>query len=131
MNSINELIKNSNCKTLKGVSEEVIRNAEEELKFKFDDDYKNFLKNFGVLSCGGNEIFGLGVEGYLNVIKITKEERILNPNILDNYIVIQDYNIEGILITLDQKGIVYEFRNGKNTKIYNSFNKFLENEILN
>lgn len=130
MNDIIRLINESNAKTIGKVDDSIILEAEKELDFKFDNEYKIFIKNFGVLRLGSSEVFGLGVDGYLNIVNTTVEEREIYGNILKEFIVIQDYGIGGILITLDEDGSVYEFRNNINKKIYNSFYDFLKNEII-
>ena len=131
MSNIVKLINQSEAMTIKKkINSEVIKQAEKELNFKFDDEYKMFLKNFGILSLGTNEIFGLGVEGYMNVIEATLEEREFYGESLEKYIVIQNCGIGNILITLDESGVVYEHRNDENKKIYDSFSEFLKKEIL-
>lgn len=44
--------------------------AEQKLGLGFDAEYKEFLLRFGVIICGSNEIYGLGVpdDYYLNVV---------------------------------------------------------------
>ena len=130
MSDILEMIIKSKCKTIGNVSEKDIQLAQEELKFTFDNQYKLFLENFGAISCGSNEIFGLGIKGYMNVITATLEARKLHKDSLNEYIVIQDYGIGDILISIDCNGNIYESRNNNNTKIYSSFNEFLEKEII-
>ena len=130
MSDILEMIIKSKCKTIGNVSEKEIQLAQEELKFTFDNQYKLFLENFGAIACGSNEIFGLGIKGYMNVITATLEARKLHKDSLNEYIVIQDYGIGDILISIDCNGNIYESRNNNNTKIYSSFNEFLEKEII-
>lgn len=130
MRDIVKLISDSNARTTGKVNKEVIEQAEKELKFKFDDEYIAFLENFGVLVSGSDEIFGLGVSGYLNVVNSTLEERELHNNSLQKHIVVQNYGTGDVLITLDEQGIVYESRNNQNKKLYDSFYEFLEKEVL-
>lgn len=130
MRDIVKLISNSNARTTGKVNDEMINHAEKELNFKFNNEYRTFLENFGVLVSGSDEVFGLGVNGYLNVVNSTLEEREIHENSLEKYIVVQNYGTGDILITLDEQGIVYESRNNQNKKLYGSFSEFLEAEIL-
>lgn len=129
MEQLHKLISQTECKTIGKISTEEVMRAEEKLNFKFSDEYKSFLLNYGAMACGSNEIIGLGVEGYLNVVSVTLDERGLNPELLDRFIVIQNIGVEGILIIMDEKGNVYEFANKSYKKIYTSFIDFLQNEI--
>lgn len=105
-------IKSSNAEIFEGVSDEEITAAEQQLGMKFPKTYRAILKEFGSLEIGSDEIFGLGVEGYLNVVETTIEERELAKGELDNYIVIQNLGIEGILIVVDENDNVYEYKTG-------------------
>lgn len=105
------------------ISKTEIEQAEKELNFKFPQEYKSFLEEFGYLCIGSNEIYGLGVQGYLNVITTTKAENI------KNFIVIQNEGT-GYLILLNELGEVFEYSNSISTKIYDSFFEYLIKEIL-
>ena len=61
-----------------GASEEQIIRAEKRLELKFPEEYKDYVKEFGAISFLGNEWTGLNVDGYLNVVNMTEEERALN-----------------------------------------------------
>lgn len=105
-------IKNSDAEIFEGVSEKEITIAEQKLSFKFPKTYREILKEFGTLEINSDEIFGLGVEGYLNVVETTLKERELAKGKLDKYIVIQNLGIDGILIVVDENDNVYEFKTG-------------------
>lgn len=61
----------------RGATDAEIRAAEEKLGVCFPEDYKRFLKEFGWVSIGSEEIYGLGtdVPSYLDVVKETYWER--------------------------------------------------------
>lgn len=130
MNKIIELIKQSSAKTIGKTTSRDIEKAQDRLHFIFPEEYRTFLENFGAMVCGSNELYGLGIEGYMNVVESTIQERKLYPKQLDNVVVIKNEGIEGILLTLDDGGNVFEFRNGTSKLLYNSFKEFLEKEIL-
>ncbi|MBY0124387.1 SMI1/KNR4 family protein [Bacillus sp. S/N-304-OC-R1] len=130
MSNINNLIENSKAMTIGNVDYEVIREAESQLRFTFPQEYRNFIESFGSLACGSNEVFGLGTNDYLNVVNATQQERDLNENMLESYIVIQNLGVEGILIVMDADGTIYEYRNNEFKKLYDSFYDFLKQEIL-
>lgn len=73
----------------------------------------------------GNEINGLGVDGHLNVVKTTLEEREFKKELKD-YIIIQNEGT-GILILIGKDDKIYtsDFK-----KIAESFNEYLLNEVL-
>ncbi|KFL42877.1 hypothetical protein CH76_09945 [Lysinibacillus sp. BF-4] len=112
MTSYIDAIENSEIETYKTVEEAAVEAAEQQLDMPLPPKYRNIVKAFGVLEIGSDEIFGLGVEGYLNVCETTLQERKLTEGKLDNYIVIQNLGI-GILIVIDAQDEVYEYQSGK------------------
>lgn len=108
-----EIIRESDAETFTGVSEQEITQAEEKLGMKFPETYRAILHEFGSLEIASDEIFGLGVEGYLNVVETTFKEREMAEGKLDRYIVLQNIGIEGILIVVDEQDRVYEYRLGE------------------
>ncbi|MDR6123469.1 hypothetical protein QFZ87_003066 [Bacillus sp. SLBN-46] len=113
-----------------GVDIQAVEQAEMELAFKMPSDYKELLLKYGALASGGHEIAALGVDGYLNVVELTKKERVLANNQLDNYIVIENLATEGLLIVLDEEGQVYQYQKNALEKIYSDFKAYLKEEVL-
>lgn len=105
-------VKNSDADIYKGVSDQEISVAEQKLGMSFPKTYREILSTFGSVDIGSDEIFGLGVEGYSNVVETTLKERDLVKGELDSYIVIQNLGIDGILIVVDKNDNVYEYKNG-------------------
>jgi hypothetical protein len=128
--SLKALLENKKILSTGGVDVKIMEQAEMELSFKMPSEYKELLLNYGALSAGTHEIAALGVEGYLNVVELTKQERLLANNQLDNHIVIESLATEGILIVLDEEGQVYEYLNNTLEKIYSDFKAYLKEEIL-
>jgi hypothetical protein len=128
--SLKELLENKKILSTGGVDVKIVEQAEMELSFKMPSEYKELLLKYGALSAGTHEIAALGVEGYLNVVELTKQERLLANNQLDNHIVIESLATEGILIVLDEEGQVYEYLNNTLEKIYSDFKAYLKEEIL-
>ena len=109
MDKIIELIKQKDAKTIGKTSREDIEKAQDRLGFVFPKEYRIFVENFGAMAYRSNEVFGLGIDGYLNVVESTIQERKLYPEQLDNVVVIKNEGVEGILLTLNEDGNVLEF----------------------
>lgn len=95
-----------------GVSQEVINKAQIELSVKFSTDYIKLLTSFGILSANGHEIIGLGGSDRLNVVDVTKEERTIDPNINQDWYVIEQANIDHIMIWQNQAGEIFQTQPG-------------------
>lgn len=107
-----EEIKQSDVDIYKGVSDQEISDAERKLGMSFPKTYREILSAFGSVDIDSDEIFGLGVEGYSNVVETTLKERDLAKGALHSFIVIQNIGIDGILIVVDKNDNVYEYKNG-------------------
>ena len=127
MNNIVNLINTYDVDLIGPTSVENIEKAQDLLKFKFSDEYKEYLLKFGIIAYASQELCGLGVDGYLNVVTTTLEERSLNSSLI-NFVVIQ--NNGEYLITLNENNEVFESTRLGNKKIYDSFYRFLEKEFL-
>lgn len=123
-------IKQSEADTLEGVSEEQIKKAEEQLDFKLPETFKNILREFGVISSGSDEFQGLGVAGHLDIVNTTLEERELAEGNLDNYAVLQNLGVEGILIVFDEDDRVYEYQNGEFSNLLSTTEEFIVSQIV-
>jgi len=131
MKKINKAINDSDKKlySIGEVNETVIKEAERELGFNFPSEIKNFIKNYGSISIGDIEIFGLGVKenSHLNIVNRTKE--ILSQNDLkEGNLVIEDLG-DGHYAIYNENG-VYEY--AENTiidKIESSLEEYLYNRI--
>ena len=127
MNKVQDYIsKHKNDFILKeNQSKETILNAESKLGFKFDKDYSEYLKKFGLVSFKSIEIFGLGVKenSHLNVVKNTlelkEEEKFPNDSVVLEYIGEANY-----IIYIMNKG-VFQYSYNSLSLITDSFEEYL------
>lgn len=109
MNKIIEVLKlKRNLFTLKGASEQDIEQAEEQLGVIFADDYKELLKEYGVVSYDGHEIVGICSSARLNVVNVTTDEKNNNLEIPEDWYVIEVANIDSIVIWQSGNGEIYK-----------------------
>ncbi len=113
----------------KGASKELIAEAERQLNRKFADDYKEYLSKYGAISFGPNELTGLNVDSYANVVSVTLKENQRNQNFPKDAIVLENTGNEGLLILQSSNGEVYEWKDGKKGKMFSSLKEYLENKI--
>lgn len=126
MNIINLLSKKDLIKG-KGASQEDINSAENTLSLKFSNEYKEYLSVFGFVSFDGKELTGICGISRLDVVNVTKNERSYNPDVPDDWYVIEELNIDGIVIWQSETGEVYQTSpNSKPTKIYNSLSEYIK-----
>lgn len=110
MDKITDVIaKLPNVVSLGGVGIDIIRNAEKELNLLFADDYKEYLENFGVISFDGGEINGVTTIKRLSVVDSTKYVRSVS-DIPNDYYVIEDLSIDGVLVLQNKEGRVFRFQ---------------------
>ena len=109
-----------------GASEEQILRAEKRLELKFPEEYKNYVKEFGAISFLGNEWTGLNIDGYLNVVNMTEEERALNEFFPKKYFVIENIGVDRMLIISNEKGEIYTIQYDKIKFLCNSLSEYLD-----
>ena len=105
---IEEFSKKSNFYSEKGASDEMIKQAEVALGLKFADDYKEYLQQFGAVSCGGHELTGFSEDANLDVVKVTVKNRESNPNVKMPLYVVEETHIDGIVIWQSESGEVFK-----------------------
>lgn len=93
---------------LKGTDDTSIKNAEATLELQFSDEYTLYLKAFGVASADGHELTGICASPRLNVVDVTLSERVNYSDVPNDWYVIEQANIDGIVIWQNQKGEVYQ-----------------------
>lgn len=96
----------------KGVSNDEIYLAERKLSLKFSEDYKQYIRQFGIIAYDGHELTGIAENSRLNVINITKEEKRKNMSVPDDFYVIEVANIDGIIIWQKSSGEIYKTIHG-------------------
>ena len=91
-----------------GRSSEEIEQAENLLKCKFAEDYREYLAEIGLACFDGHELTGLTTEERLNVVSVTQAQRSLFGEAFSSRYVVEETNIDGIVIWQDAAGAVYE-----------------------
>ena len=76
MNTLIEQLKITNA-LIKPATQQQIEQAEHQLNIQFSLEYRLYLEEFGVISLGSKEIYGLGVKdsSYLNLLTIVPDLR--------------------------------------------------------
>ncbi len=127
MNIVDKIKTIPNLCHLTGCKTTQIKAAQKELDLDFPDEFIDYVKEFGVISFYGTEWTGLNVEGYLNVVDATKNERKLNKGFPQGFFVLENQAIDGILILVNSKGAVYSYQNGNlPTFICKSMSEYLD-----
>ena len=111
-----------------GADESVIKSAECKLNCRFADDYRDYLKEFGVASFNGHEMTGLADSKRLNVVDVTLTNRDYFEFNLTGFYVVEEANIDGIVIWQNCDGLVFMSQPGKGfTKSADSLLDFFQN----
>lgn len=113
--------------SLKGVTEEEIRAAEQALGLMFAKDYRAYLQAFGLASFQGHELTGIIKSPRLSVLTQTVVERNNNPHVPDDLYVIEITNIDGIVIWQKSSGEIYKtIYGGSPMLICKSLSEYIE-----
>jgi hypothetical protein len=116
-----------NFMSLGGVSEDKISEVETNMELIFADDYKEYLKKFGIATVDDHEFTGIGKSQRLSVDKVTQKERSKNDLIPKNLYVIEELGIDGITIWQSGTGEIYQSVSGEIPYvIYKSFLEYIE-----
>ena len=103
--------------TLHGVSDDEIREAQNRLNLTFAAEYYEYLKEFGIASVRGHEFTGLGSSKRLSVVDNTLQERALHVGRLDQFYVVEQCSVDGLIIVQAPDGKVYEAGPGMGVKL--------------
>lgn len=110
----------------KGASEDTISDAEKALKIQFAPEYKEYLREFGSVSCGGHELTGISADENLDVVGVTKHNLEKNPNIKMPLYVIEETHVDGIVIWQSHTGEVFQSEyKGTPVKIFQSLTDYV------
>lgn len=94
--------------SLTGASMEQIADAEKTLALRFADDYREYLLAFGIASSDGHELTGICNSKRLNVVDVTLAEKSLFPGMPQDWYVLEEANIDGIVIWQNSTGEIYQ-----------------------
>lgn len=113
-------------RALDDASTDQIEQAEKALSLCFADDYRKYLLTFGVVSSGEHEFTGICSSKRLNVVDVTLFERNITPDIPQDWYVLEEANIDGIVVWQSSTGEVFQTRpNSKPVKLADSICEFL------
>lgn len=110
----------------KGCSLQQVNEAQSKLNITFPEEYIDYVREFGVVSFYGTEWTGLNVEGDLNVVEVTEQERSLNDRFPKECFVLENLGIDGVLIICNEKGQVFSIHFNEVKKICNSVSEYLD-----
>lgn len=111
---------------LSGCITSQIKEAQNTLNLEFPDEYIDYVKTFGAVSFYGTEWKGLNVDGDLNVVNSTMQERQLDSNFPNDCFVIENIGIDGVLALMDQNGKIYYYRRGNKSLLCDSLCEYLD-----
>ena len=112
--------------TGEGVSELIISNAEKALNLSFSNEYKEYLKTYGIAVFDGHELTGITKSPRVNVVDVTNAERKRKPDIPSDLYVIEETDVEEIVIWQSGDGkIFYSGPNQDLTQLCNSLAEYV------
>ena len=97
---------------LAGASEEQIAQAERALSLRFADDYRQYVCAFGAVSAAGHERTGICASKRLNVVEVTLSARAVQPAVPQDWYVLEEANIDGIVVWQSGTGEVFQTQPG-------------------
>ena len=111
---------------VEGCSVEQVAEAEKELGLHFPKDYVEYVREYGAISFYRTEWTGLNVDGYLNVVEVTKQEQSMNPDFPKDCFVIENQGIDGLLTVINERGQVFAIQYDKKELLCNSLIEYLD-----
>lgn len=107
-------------------TDESISDVEDKLGFKFDSNYLEYLKKFGLICFKSMEVFGIGVKesSYLSVLKNTLEVRKEEKNFPDNSVLLEYIGESNYVIYTMNKG-VYQYSSNSLSPIKDKLEEYL------
>jgi len=91
---------------------EEIKKAEEKLGLSFASDYKKYLSQFGFVIFVAHELTGLCNSKRLNVVDVTIDERSVSSSIPNDWYVVEQIGIDGVVIWQSPDGKIYQSKYG-------------------
>ena len=108
-----------------------ITDAEIQLRVRFSDEYKEYLRKFGAIIADGIELSGITNAEYRNVVSLTQKEWKLNPQVPHTMYIIEDTHMDGIMIWQDTQGYIYHSTPASAPiKIANSLSEYVSNRLV-
>lgn len=126
MASIVDMMKSiPNLFGMKGCTDEQVVDAEKELEMKFPQEYVDYVKEYGCIDFGSTEWTGLNIDGRLNTVTATLQERSVNSDFPKGYFVLEDIGIDARKIVVDADGKVYVLQYEKLEAFCDSISEYL------
>ena len=124
--NIIEIIKNNDGSIVgKGATEKDIIDAEKELGLTFSKEYRDYLQAFGSALVNRHFLTGISPAAQMNVVFVTQRERKFNEDIPNNFYVIENTGLDGIVIWQDENGIIYSSSDNGIKEICDSLVEYL------
>lgn len=89
------------------VDDRQIMDAENTLKVKFSNDYKEYVRSFGAATVNHIELTGICKSERLNVVSVTQHARSCYKNFPQDAYVIEDLLIDHVFIIQNESGNVF------------------------
>lgn len=109
-----------------GCTTSQLKEAQNELGLEFPEEFIDYVKEYGAISFYRTEWTGLNVDGYLNVVEVTKQERELNSTFPSDCFVIENQGIDGIISVVNKNGQVFTIQYEKKELLCDSLLDYLE-----
>ena len=111
----------------KPATPKMIEDAEKTLSVYFAEDYKQYVKEFGVATFEGHNLTGISPGYRLDVTVMTNDLREIYPFVPKDCYVIEDAYIDGIVIWQSQIGAIYQATPDSDPiKIANSLAEYIQ-----
>lgn len=124
-NIVDEIRKIEKFYHVSGCTTRQLKDAQKTLNLEFPEEFIDYVKEFGAISFYGTEWTGLNVEGYLNVVEATKQEREFNSAFPLDCFVIENQGIDGVITVINEKGYVFTMQYDSQTLLCDSLSDYL------
>lgn len=110
-----------------GADKQSVAYAESALSLRFAKEFEEYLEEYGVASADGHEFTGLINSKRLNVVDVTQAAKKKNGSIPQDFYVVEELQIDGIVIWQSESGEVYMTAgDGGPEKINDSLAEYIE-----
>lgn len=109
-----------------GSTDNQIEEAQKSLNLTFSSEYIDYVKHYGCISFDAIEWTGLNINGRLNVVTATENERKLNQNFPKDVILLENLGIDGKVVVVNERNEVLLVQKEKIALLENSLYDYLE-----
>ena len=114
----------------KGISNEQISQAEQNLGLSFSEEYREYLFLYGIAAFDGHELTGITKSNRLDVVSTTIEARKRYPDLPSDLYVVESTGIEELIILQNTDGEVFGCApNYRLEKICDSLSDYIANKV--